>query len=258
MIRIHRPEAVPRNLERKGKERTVRDCADYDADHEAYHAGTKKFSIIKSIYGTKAIKKKLLKAQYDKCCYCESEFLATDYGAVEHFRPKGSVRQDNNSREEKPGYYWLGYTWSNLLVSCSRCNTSHKGIRFPLQNPDGRARNHNDTIEDEEPMLVDPGAEDPRDHMRFRFDAPVALAPRGEATIDVLGLERYGLADARLKWAKIIRMMYQAKKGLEQGQDHQERIDELTLFLEKSVIPSAKYSSMAIDLLDFLRSRWGE
>ncbi len=60
MIRIHRPEAVPRNLENKGKERTVKDCADYDADPEAYHSGEKKFSIVKSIYGTQAIKRKLL------------------------------------------------------------------------------------------------------------------------------------------------------------------------------------------------------
>ena len=45
MIRIHRPGAVPRNLEKKGKERTAKDCADYDADPEVYHSGEKKFCI---------------------------------------------------------------------------------------------------------------------------------------------------------------------------------------------------------------------
>ena len=135
MIRIYRPEAVPGNLEEKGKDRTAKDCADYDADPEAYHSGKKKFCITNKIYGTPAIKRKLLDAQHKKCCYCETKFLASDYGAVEHFRPKGSVSQNRNSIVEKPGYFWLGYTWSNLLVSCSQCNTSYKGTRFPLQNP---------------------------------------------------------------------------------------------------------------------------
>lgn len=258
MIQINRSEAVPRRLEVLGKARTDKDCIDFDGDPEAYLAGTKKFSIIKSIYGTAAIKRKLLEAQHDKCCYCESEFLETGHGDVEHFRPKGSVRQDNNSRVEKPGYYWLGYSWSNLLVSCARCNTSHKGIRFPLQNPDRRARNHNDAIDNEEPMLVDPGAEDPRDHIRFRYDAPLPRTPRGEETICVLGLERHQLVKARLKWAKIIRMAYQTMNDLKQGQGHQEHIDELALFVQNSVNPSEKFSSMAIDLLDLLRSRGGE
>ena len=258
MIRIYRPKAVPSRLEVNGKAQTTKDCADYDANPEAYHSGIKKFSIDNLIYGTQAIKKKLLEAQHDKCCYCESEFLETGYGDVEHFRPKGSVRQDYNSKEEKPGYYWLGYCWSNLLVSCSRCNTSHKGIRFPLENPGRRARNHHDAVENEEPMLIDPGVEDPRDHIHFRYDAPVPQTPRGEETIDVLGLERFILVEARLKWAKIIGMAYQAMKGLEQGQDQQERIDELALFLGNSVKPSEKYSSMAIDLLDRLKSRGSE
>ena len=264
MIRINRPEAVPRNLEKRGKERTVKDCADYDADPEAYHSGDKKFSIIKSIYGTTAIKRKLLEAQHKKCCYCEIKCLASGHGDVEHFRPKGSVRQDSNSIVEKPGYYWLGYTWSNLLISCSLCNTTHKKNLFPLHNPYHRARNHNDEIENEERMLVDPGAEDPRDHIRFQYDAPVALTPRGEETIWVLGLERFDLTEARLKvayqikFANGLRKMYEAMNDLEQrelDEDQQVDIDRAYILLGRSVEPTSEYSSMAIDLLDFLRSR---
>lgn len=264
MIRIYRPETVPRILEQKGKDRTAKDCADYDADPEAHHSGKKKFSIVKSIYGTQAIKRKLLEMQHKKCCYCETKFLASGHGAVEHFRPKGSVRQDRNSIVEKPGYYWLGYTWSNLLVSCSQCNTSHKNVLFPLHNPGRRARNHNDTIADEEPMLVDPGAEEPRDHIRFRFDAPVALTPRGEETKCVLGLERPDLAESRLKVAiqigiaERLRKMYEAMNALEHrelNEDQQLCMDRVDMFLARSVEPTSEYSSMAIDLLDFLRSR---
>ena len=264
MIRIYRPEAVPSRLEVQGKVRTIKDCADYDADPKAYQSGEKKFSIVKSIYGTPAIKRKLLEAQHKKCCYCETKFLASDHGAVEHFRPKGSVRQDRNSIVEKPGYYWLGYIWSNLLVSCSQCNTSHKNVLFPLHNPRRRARNHNDTIEDEEPMLVDPGSEDPRDHICFRGDAPVAPTPRGEVTICVLGLERFDLTEARLKvayqirFAYRLRKMYEAMNDLEQrelDEDQQEDIDKADILLRRSVNPTSEYSSMAIDLLEKLRSR---
>jgi hypothetical protein len=34
------------------------------------------------------------------------------------------------------------YEWSNLLISCSVCNTSWKRTFFPLANPTQRARSH--------------------------------------------------------------------------------------------------------------------
>ena len=249
MIRINRPVAVPQSLEKKGRARTEEDCRNFDADPNAYLSGLKNFSVLENIYRTPLIKRTLMKAQHEKCCYCESKILPTGYGAVEHFRPKGGVRQDSNSREEKPGYYWLAYTWSNLVVSCSRCNTSHKKTLFPLLNPDHRARNHNDPIDNEEPMLVDPGAEDPRDHIRFRYDAPEPQTPRGKETICVLGLERSDLAEARLKMAKLIGLakrvveLYEAVNAIEQrqmDQDQQKDIDETVIILENSIKPNAE------------------
>ena len=113
-------------------------------------------------------------------------------------------------------------------------------------------------------MLVDPGAEDPRDHICFRGDAPVAVTPRGEVTICVLGLERPDLTEARLKVAYQIRIanglrqMYEAMNDLQQrelDEDQQEDIDRAYKLLRRSVEPTSEYSSMAIDLLIFLRSR---
>ena len=243
MIRINRPEAIPRRLRENGAAQTELDCADYDADPEAYHSGMKSFEINESIYRAVAVKRELLRAQHQKCCYCESKLLATGYGVVEHFRPKGSVRQDDKSTVEKTGYYWLAYAWSNLLVSCERCNSSHKGIRFPLRNPGRKARNHHDEIGNEEPMLVDPGAEDPRDHIQFRGDAPVWRTPRGKVTIHVLGLDRPQLAEARLSKENQIRKMYKAIKCLELvkvDQIHQGLIDCINLFLDNAINSNAE------------------
>jgi hypothetical protein len=73
-----------------------------------------------------------------KCAYCE-RFYKMD---VEHYRPKGEVRDENNNIVEiqiagrlapHPGYYWLGYEWSNLIPSCISCNREGgKGSKFPV------------------------------------------------------------------------------------------------------------------------------
>src|SRR6266511_3690577 len=146
MIRIEKPAKPPRILTTKGAAQTQNDCAAYDASPADYHSGKKTLSIDSKIYGAKSVKNALLRAQHNKCCYCESKFRHTSYGAVEHYRPKGSVKQAPGLKEEYPGYYWLAYDWNNLLVSCERCNTSHKGNLFPLMDNNTRTRSHHGDI----------------------------------------------------------------------------------------------------------------
>ncbi|ACT92182.1 hypothetical protein [Dyadobacter fermentans] len=65
---------------------------------------------------------------FGKCAYCE-RFYKLD---VEHFRPKGEIRDENNALTSNIGYYWLGYEWSNLLPSCISCNRDGgKNSKFP-------------------------------------------------------------------------------------------------------------------------------
>ena len=60
-----------------------------------------------------------------KCAYCEQTCKAE----IEHYRPKKGVVEDSNH----PGYYWLCYSWSNLVPSCRYCNTEGgKGNKFPI------------------------------------------------------------------------------------------------------------------------------
>lgn len=71
---------------------------------------------------------KLNEWYYSKCAYCE-RFYKLD---VEHFRPKGEVRGENNELISNTGYYWLGYEWSNLLPACISCNREGGKIsKFP-------------------------------------------------------------------------------------------------------------------------------
>lgn len=64
------------------------------------------------------------------CGYCGRELPDNDPGQVDHFRPKGRVRDDDTHG----GYWWLAYALNNLIMSCSLCNGPQgKWDRFPLR-----------------------------------------------------------------------------------------------------------------------------
>lgn len=89
-----------------------------------------------------------------KCAFCEKKLLDIPKH-IEHYRPKNT-------------YYWLSYSWDNLLLSCGSCN-SHKGEKFALQgtkvnyNSEKFQDVHNlksyyDSIE--QPLLINPEVDD--------------------------------------------------------------------------------------------------
>ncbi|MFL6198855.1 MAG: hypothetical protein ACJ76J_06745 [Thermoanaerobaculia bacterium] len=147
---------------------------------------------------------------YRKCAYCEGKFRLGELGDVEHFRPKGGVRDaDNNivyvavagKQEKHPGYYWLAYEPSNLFPSCSLCNRlalgGGKGERFPVA--DARATRPGQEKK-EKPLLLHPLEDDPTEHLVF--DPATGLlghkTARGEACIKIFGLNtREDLVDER-------------------------------------------------------------
>jgi len=253
MIRIVKPVKAPKILTTRGTEQTQKDCADYDNSPDDYRSGTQTFHAANGIYGAKSVKNALLRAQYDKCCYCERKLSPSDYGDVEHYRPKGTVKQAPGLDKEYPGYYWLAYEWNNLLVSCKRCNTGHKGILFPLVDTNVRARSHHDDIGNEQPLFINPAIDDPRDHIRFHGEVPVSDTEIGRVTIEGLGLRRYDLEEDRRTRLKELRIL---RDGLEQFKDFhdlnaQEWIRKAREHLATAVRPEAEYSSMAQDFLGF-------
>ena len=246
MIRIRKHLKAPRILTTKGAAQTQKDCADYDS-------GSRKFEFKRRIYNAKSVKNALLKAQHEKCCYCESKFLPTSYGAVEHFRPKGAVKQKQGQRQQYPGYYWLAYDWDNLLVSCEQCNSSHKGNLFPLAIQKRRARSHHDDITKEQPLFIDPAREDPRRHIRFHGQAAYGITKRGRETIRGMGLGREDLEEARIEKLELLRTLHllvKLKKDSVEPND-QNAVEKARRFLAEAVLPNAEHSAMA---RDFLRS----
>lgn len=199
MIRIHRPLEAPSILQMQGAPDVVRLMAAFHADPDGYRRGARRMVFQRTIYRDAAVKRSLLAAQHGKCAYCENR-IDSEYGGVEHYRPKGAMRQSQVGAAELPGYFWLAYRWDNLLVVCARCNT-HKGDLFPLAQPRARAEVGNSHA-DEAPLLLDPAVDEPERHIRFDGERALAVdvGRRGQVTVEVLGLNRGELLHARREW----------------------------------------------------------
>jgi uncharacterized protein (TIGR02646 family) len=162
MITVTKPPGGPASLA-AGAEQTALNCDLYDVDPGPYRDGRVKFKFFSSIYGSANVKNALKMTQHHKCCYCEAEFEANYAGDVDHYRPKGGV--GSGRKGIKPGYYWLAYSWDNLYYACADCNQYRKRAAFPLADESKRALDHHANVNDEDPLILDPGgARDPRDH----------------------------------------------------------------------------------------------
>ena len=247
MIRIHRPGRVPARLKRLGEKQTRLDCEAYDANPDDYHSGKENFRK-RDYYSAPEVKSALVAMHCSKCCYCEKRYTTSAYLHVEHFRPKAGFRQAcKQLKDEFPGYYWLAYRWENLLLSCHDCNSRHKGTFFPLSNPQKRARSHHVNIAEEDPLLVNPAEEDPRDHIRFEEDLPTGTSQRGRATIVRLGLRRKNLREDRLKLLGEIKHHHEIIKLSAVLPELQEIALKSGIHINDAKQRDADYSSMVID-----------
>ena len=183
MIRLDKPNETPPVLLNRGSAATRLDCDAYVRDPSAYDSGELKFEFIDSICRSTRIREVLKRLQHNKCCYCESKPAATSAGRIDHFRPKGAVRQGKGSDRLYPGYYWLAYRWDNLVLACDECNLK-KSDYFPLEDPGQRARSHLDPLDREAPLLLNPYREtNPGEHLAFAGSACRPETERGRATV---------------------------------------------------------------------------
>lgn len=122
---------------------------------------------------------------------------------VEHYRPK--LEANRGPGFPSHGYWWLAWTWRNLLFSCQPCNTSHKGIKFPLGPASAALVPEQSPPGTELPLLIDPASEDAISHVKFTHHPnltrqrwrplPRNGSAKGHQTIRVLGLDRPMLLD---------------------------------------------------------------
>jgi hypothetical protein len=188
------------------------------AAYDAHGAPSMALSDCLDGYRIKTVKEALYLAQRKKCAWCER---VRDFSSspVEHYRPKdGAWRHLPRARTnlvDGGHYWWLTWTWENLLFACARCNDrGHKANYFPLEagsaactpppRPVEAFTISNIDLSGERPMLLDPTIDSFLDHIRWKPSntqfsrrewtwSPLALTPRGEATIAILKLDE--LAD---------------------------------------------------------------
>lgn len=165
------------------------------------------------------VKDALIELYNGKCAYCEQKVEDLE---VEHYRPKAI-------------YYWLGCEWSNLLLSCSTCNSKeHKGSHFPIEGKLADAINpvyqqvkgkkitykidrknllaDSESLILEKPQLLNPEIDIPEEHLYFsRLGELKFKTNRGEKTIKILGLNRFNLFKKRQilinKWVLTTKMI---------------------------------------------------
>lgn len=157
--------------------------------------------IDRKVYTDYTVKESLLRNQSHQCAYCEC-YLEGPFADVEHYRPQRTYRQSPES-PHKPGYYWLAYDWSNLLVSCNTCNRILKNDLFPLADEFQRDILHQD-ISKEQPLIINPAVDDPSLHLTYHehMVSPVMHEGvpdvMGTTTVELFQLNnRVALVDAR-------------------------------------------------------------
>jgi uncharacterized protein (TIGR02646 family) len=136
----------------------------------------------------------LLELFHGKCAYCESKVNPEANGILDHYRPKWATR--GLGREYAPDHYWwLAFAWSNLYLTCPNCN-KQRGPRFPVKGL--RINGPREDPAAEEPLLIDPCADDPDEHLRFDESGRVSpLSNRGDVTINLVALNRSDLVAQR-------------------------------------------------------------
>jgi uncharacterized protein (TIGR02646 family) len=217
---------------------------------ERYNSGERDFKssdFDSKIYGHTNVKEMLIKLQDNKCCFCESKIGHISYGDVEHFRPKAGWVQGNENLN-KPGYYWLAYEWSNLLLSCEICNQRYKKNYFPLVEGSLRALSHNDEVNEENHIFLNPNTEDVEEFITFKEEIPVSVSEniRGKETISKLGLDRKLLNEERRKKLNLIRDIYDLAKGYpETSPELKNRAKQIVeKYKDESIEDGTEYASM--------------
>lgn len=162
----------------------------------------------------KKSREQLEKQFYEKCAYCETEYLANSDTWIEHYRPKSE-------------YYWLAYEWSNLLPTCTKCNRNKRNY-FPLINKAGKIKKpplsngkldtskckaDTASLLNEQAFVLHPKIDNPKDYLDFRINSNCTgieiigkdqinhdkYQGRGDATIKICDLNRSDLIIDRYK-----------------------------------------------------------
>lgn len=134
----------------------------------------------------------------NKCWYTES-YDAVSSVHVDHYRPKGRVRDGSGSEGE--GYWWLAFDWKNYRI-CGQLINVKKSDLFPLLEGNRAIATDSISLKLECPAIIDPISDRTRLISYERDeDACVAVPASGASasevrvvaeTVDILGLNKRG------------------------------------------------------------------
>ena len=243
MIRITRSQTPPARLISHGPYAALL--------HSAVIGTGTPLTFDKGIYGHVSVKEELVGMQNHKCAFCEAKVTHVAYGDVEHFRPKGGVRQDAADKLSQPGYWWLAYEWENLLFACQVCNGRHKGNLFPLKDPKKRCGKPTDDLNSERPIFInpaDPKDKDPETLIDWRGSEPVAVKGniRARVTIAALGLDDQERWEPRRKFYRTLKHLWDSTELLANSKTPAcvQKAKANRAFLADAVKDSGEYAGM--------------
>ena len=196
-----------------------------------------------NIYGNHSVKSQLKLISYGKCCYCDSYIEDVEHGDVEHFRPKSK-------------YWWLAYTWENLLYACQICNQSYKMDNFPING--SRATDPQSNLNNESNLLINPIDEYPEPLISYDVDGDgVSITPRSNSALERIGaciryygLNREKLLNSRrrvLNYLKVYYTLYSDPNATNNQKD----------IIRQQIGDMAADSSEFAGMVRFYLDRWG-
>jgi uncharacterized protein (TIGR02646 family) len=149
-------DAVPAILNKANREEAFK-----------YNLSQKKYVDEKNLYKVGSVQKALNDLYHLKCAYCEQKLLDSPKH-IEHYRPKDI-------------YYWLAYSWDNLLLWCGSCNSA-KGRKFEIldskveydgeafENIHGLGKSYD---KKENPLIINPEQDDVLELITFDVDGKI-------------------------------------------------------------------------------------
>ncbi len=153
--------------------------------------------VYNSRYKFDDVKNKLSLIYHNKCAFCEQRI---EQYHVEHYRPK----------KGEGAYYWLAFSWDNLLLACPNCNTN-KGTNFDITGKKVVFTSSEDNLKsintlsanyniEEQPKMVNPEVVNPEGLIDFNRNGVISsVDDRFVYTINKCKLDRDYLNDERRK-----------------------------------------------------------
>jgi predicted ATPase len=206
MIHIERKPELP-SLSLESVQKARKEAEKFYDPTRAHDRRQKHHKFLPLTTRVQGFREQLHAAFNSKCAFCESYIKLTDFSCMDRYRPKsGAIGLDGSPSGDH--YWWLAYEWSNLYLVCLPCNKI-RGDRFPVGKTRAAPRSMGKDLLTEEPLFLDPCYDFPEDHLVFDEKGIVASdAQKGQITIDILGLNRTPLVQARKEVVESMKEMW--------------------------------------------------